>query len=113
MNWAQLRGMLWLRWRLTRNQWRRGGQLNAAITLVAGDPCPGPGRDRRLRRRGGRRAGPGQGVAPGQYGRCGTAWSCCFSSFGRSGLVMELQRSEILDLSRLLILPVSLRTCFC
>ena len=26
--------MLWLRWRLTRNQWRRNGELNAAITLI-------------------------------------------------------------------------------
>ena len=34
MNWAQLRGMLWLRWRLTRNQWRRSGQLGAAFTLI-------------------------------------------------------------------------------
>ena len=35
MNWIQLHAMLWLRWRLTRNQWSRSGQLNAVITLIA------------------------------------------------------------------------------
>ena len=31
MNWDQLRTLLWLRWRLTRNQWGRAGRINAAI----------------------------------------------------------------------------------
>jgi len=36
MNWSQLRTVLWLRWRLTRNQWsRRGGRLSAILTLLA------------------------------------------------------------------------------
>ena len=34
MNLSHLRTMLWLRWRLTRNQWRRAGVLNAAIMFV-------------------------------------------------------------------------------
>ena len=112
MNWAQLRAMLWLRWRLTRNQWRRGGQLNAVITLVAGDPRPGPGRGRRHRRRGRRRAGLVQGVAAGRSCWCGTDSSCVFLFFWTMGIVTELQRSEIIDLSRLLHLPVSLRDVF-
>ncbi len=39
MNRGQLGALLWLRWRLTCNQWRRHGPLNAVITalvLVAG-----------------------------------------------------------------------------
>ena len=52
MNWDQLRAMLWLRWRLTRNQWRRGGQLNAVITLILLVIGLGAGRGRRHRRRG-------------------------------------------------------------
>src|SRR5438093_1071852 len=36
MNWSQLRTVLWLRWRLTRNQWsRRGGGLSAVLTMLA------------------------------------------------------------------------------
>jgi hypothetical protein len=34
MNWSQFRTIIWLRWRLTRNQWSRGGKLNAVLTLV-------------------------------------------------------------------------------
>ncbi len=34
MNWGQLHTIIWLRWRLTRNQWSRGGPLNAIITLI-------------------------------------------------------------------------------
>src|SRR4029077_301957 len=35
MNWAQFKAILWLRWRLTRNQFRRGGQVNGALSIVA------------------------------------------------------------------------------
>jgi hypothetical protein len=36
MNWSQMRTVLWLRWRLTRNQWsRRGGGLSAVLTMLA------------------------------------------------------------------------------
>ena len=34
MNWRQLRTILWLRWRLSRNQWSRGGLLNAVLTMI-------------------------------------------------------------------------------
>ena len=37
MNWEQLKTILWLRWRLTRNQWARsGGVLGAIIAVLAG-----------------------------------------------------------------------------
>ena len=38
MNWDQLKTILWLRWRLMNNQWRRGGGLGAvfAAIVVAG-----------------------------------------------------------------------------
>jgi hypothetical protein len=32
---GQLRAVLWLRWRLTRNQWRRAGAINAFISMMA------------------------------------------------------------------------------
>ncbi|MCJ7702697.1 MAG: hypothetical protein MUO62_14020 [Anaerolineales bacterium] len=34
MNWSQLRTIIWLRWRLTRNQWSRSGQLNITLTMI-------------------------------------------------------------------------------
>src|SRR4030042_1569832 len=34
MDRSQLYAILWLRWRLTRNQWSRGGQFNTAITMI-------------------------------------------------------------------------------
>ena len=36
MNWEQLKTVLWLRWRLTRNQWARSGGLGAAIAVLVG-----------------------------------------------------------------------------
>ena len=34
MNWDQLKTILWLRWRLTRNQWRRSGGLGAVLAAI-------------------------------------------------------------------------------
>ena len=33
MNWQQLRAILWLRWRLTKNQFARAGQINAVLSI--------------------------------------------------------------------------------
>ncbi|MHC4559955.1 MAG: hypothetical protein ACYS80_21915, partial [Planctomycetota bacterium] len=35
MDWNQLRTIVWLRWRLIRNQWSRRGQLNAVLIMIA------------------------------------------------------------------------------
>ena len=35
MNWQQLTALLWLRWRLMANQWRRAGTLNAVLMTIA------------------------------------------------------------------------------
>ncbi len=34
MNWSQFRTIIWLRWRLSRNQWSRGGTFNAVLSIV-------------------------------------------------------------------------------
>ncbi len=34
MNWEQVKAIAWLRWRLSVNQWRRGGTINAVITMI-------------------------------------------------------------------------------
>ena len=56
--------------------------------------------------------GLGRGIARASRCACGTDWSSLFLFFWTIGIVTELQRSEMLDLSRLLHLPVSLRDVF-
>ena len=34
MSWSQLWTILWLRWRLTRNQWSRHGTVTATISVI-------------------------------------------------------------------------------
>ena len=111
MNWAQLQGMLWLRWRLTRNQWRRGGQLSAVIMLVLVVLALGLSV-----------VGGFAGVAGGALGLSTASphvsmlvWDglvALFLVLWTMGIITELQRSEIVDMSRLLFLPVSLRDVF-
>jgi ABC-2 type transport system permease protein len=111
LNWAQLRTILWLRWRLTRNQWSRGGPLNAVITMVAAVSglviaC----------------AGGIAGIAGGALGLATVpphvlllVWDGIIGLFlfaWMIGLLTEIQRSETIDLARLLHLPVSLRDIF-
>lgn len=111
MNWSQLQTVLWLRWRLTRNQWSRGGGLNAAVTIIAtilGLVIAAAG-----------------GIGGFFLGAVGLAregshvllllWDIIiglFLFFWLMGLLTEIQRSESIDLSRLLHLPVSLGGIF-
>jgi ABC-2 type transport system permease protein len=111
VNWTQLRGMIWLRWRLTRNQWRRRGQIETVLSLVLVALALGTGL-----------LGGVAGIAGGFFGLSKASpvihllvWDVLtgmFLMFWSMGVMTELQRSEMLDLSRLLILPVSLRDVF-
>jgi hypothetical protein len=106
-----LRTLLWLRWRLTRNQWRRGGQVNAVLALIA--TIIGVGLAV---------AGGLGGVLAGALGLahatplvCMLVWDGLVVSFlfvWMLGLVTEIQRSEVIDPSRLMHLPISLREVF-
>jgi hypothetical protein len=103
--------MLWLRWRLTRNQWSRGGGLNAAIALVVLVVAlvlalvGGVG-----------------GVTAGALALSGASpqvamltWDglvALFLLFWMMGLVTDMQRSEIIDVRHLLHLPIALRDAF-
>jgi ABC-2 type transport system permease protein len=111
VNWAQLRTLLWLRMRLSRNQWRRQGPLGGII--------------------GGALLGLavllGLGSAGGSFF---LGWlvlslappkvlnlvclgiSFFFLVFWMVGLLVELQRSESIDLQRLMHLPVYLEQIF-
>ncbi|MHB8898142.1 MAG: hypothetical protein ACYC6Y_05300, partial [Thermoguttaceae bacterium] len=111
MNLSHLRTMLWLRWRLTRNQWRRSGGVNAALTLIfvlAGLALAVVGSV----------AGIAFGMlvlAPGPPRLTMVAFDLLVITFlgmWMVGLVTELQQSQFLDLGRFLHLPVALRDVF-
>jgi ABC-2 type transport system permease protein len=111
VNWEQLRAILWLRWRLTINQFGRGGPLNAVLSVVilAAIVVAAVG------------AGIG-GIALGYFASRGAppqvmllAWDgivLLFLAIWTAGLLVEIQRSESLDLARLLHLPVTLSQVF-
>ena len=111
MNWSQLRTIIWLRWRLTRNQWSRGGKLNAVLTIIIA--VIGLALSF---------AGGISGLLAGTFVLSKASppvmlivWDLIFGVFlfmWLAGIVSEIQRSEIIDISRLLHLPISLRNVF-
>ena len=111
MNWSQLRTIIWLRWRLTRNQWSRGGKVNAVLTIIVAVIGLALGF-----------AGGIAGLLAGTFALAKASptvmllvWDLivvAFLFFWMVGVVGELQRSEMIDVSRLLHLPISLRNIF-
>ncbi len=111
MNRDQLKTILWLRWRLTRNQWRKGGNVGAAIAgvvFVAGlvlGACSFAGAIVvGLLALGDSKPVVVMGVWLGL--------TAAFLFFWLIGLISELQRSETIDLQRLMHLPVQLGQIF-
>jgi ABC-2 type transport system permease protein len=111
LNWQQLKAILWLRWRLSRNQFARGGQVNAVLSvvmlvmLVLGAVAAAVGSVI-----GGAFAGA---KAPPQV--LLVIWDGIIFAFlviWLSGLMVEIQRSESIDLTKLMHLPVTLRQVF-
>ena len=111
MNWEQFRALLWLRWRLLINQLRRSGIANVVILglmlvfvvffalgmsitfLFVGASA----------------------LSDASSGDLMLVWDgivIAFLFFWLMGLLLELQRSEVLSLDKLLHLPVSLRGAF-
>jgi hypothetical protein len=111
MNWHQLQTILWLRWRLSKNQLTRGGSLNAiiAVLLIALGVLAALG-------------GFVGGIFGGLLGLAKArppvmllVWDILigfFLFFWMIGIMTEIQRSETIDLTKLLHLPVSLRQVF-
>src|SRR4051812_41601114 len=111
MNWRQLTTLIWLRLRLSRNQFSRGGALNAVLRII------------------GLIAGVILSLGAGVGGLIGGAvalsdaspltllsvWDLIIAVFlfvWLIGVLAEIQRAESIDLTRLLHLPVSLRGVF-
>src|ERR1041384_5899975 len=101
MNWEQLRAILWLRWRLTKNRFLRAGSFNAGLTIMMAAMLL--------------MASVGVtvlGLALGAFGLAHQGpqvlllvWDGVFFMFllfWLSGLLVEIQRSESIDLTKLL-----------
>jgi ABC-2 type transport system permease protein len=111
MDWNQLRTIIWLRWRLTRNQWSRAGQLNAVLTMIVAAVVIFLGAMSGI-----------VGMLIGYFvlgEKSSTplmlawdAFTCIFLFAWLIGLISEIQRSETIDISRMLHLPISLRNIF-
>jgi ABC-2 type transport system permease protein len=111
MNWSQLSTIIWLRWRLTRNQWSRGGKFNAVLTLIGAVIGLAISF-----------VGGIAGLLAGTFALSKASppvmlvvWDLIFGVFlftWLGGIVSEIQRSEMIDINRLLHLPISLRNVF-
>jgi ABC-2 type transport system permease protein len=111
MHGSQLHTLLWLRWRLTRNQWSRSGPVSAVILAVITilllflSAAGGLG---------GLLVGGlllAEALPLTLLGVC-DATVGAFLFFWLVGVLSEIQRSEAIDIGKLLHLPVSLRGIF-
>lgn len=108
---SQLQTILWLRWRLTRNQWARNGTLNALITMAVAVFLVLAGA-----------AGGIAGLLAGALAMPKVSpavmllvWDLLiglFLLFWLAGIAAEMQRAEAIDISRILHMPISLRGIF-
>jgi hypothetical protein len=111
VNWDQLKTILWLRWRLTRNQWTRGKGVAAVIAAVVAVGAVVLGAGSFL----GGLFGGMYGLARAKPVVVWAVWSvvtAAFLFFWMIGLLHQIQRSESIDLQRLLHLPVALGQLF-
>ena len=111
MNWEQIRTILWLRWRLTKNQWARSGPFNAILMIIVTVVCIFMGL-----------SGAFFGLLIGSLAMTKISptvmlvvWdfiTVMFFFFWMIGVVSEIQRSETIDIGRIMYLPISLRDIF-
>ncbi len=111
MNWEQLKTILWLRWRLTRNQWTRSGGLGAVLAAVIAFGVFALGGASFLGALLGGLFGLGE-VKPLVIWGIWLGLAVVFLFLWLIGLINELQRSESIDLQRLMHLPVQLGQIF-
>ena len=111
MNWAQLQTVLWLRTRLVLNQWTRGGGLGAVLAIVM---LVASGFTGGMLFFGGLAAGKFlfQTASPQVFMFTWAGLTMAFLMFWGVGLMTELQRTESIDLQRLMHLPVLLGQLF-
>jgi hypothetical protein len=111
VNWEQLKTILWLRWRLTRNQWQRAGGLGAVLAVLVLVVAISVGAMAFL----GGLLGAALGLGKSKPVVVMAIWlgaTVMFLFAWLVGLLAELQRSETIDLQRLMHLPVALGQMF-
>jgi MFS family permease len=111
MNWAQLQTILWLRWRLMCHQWRRTGGFGAVLTVIVIAAAVALGSLSFI----GGLLGGWVGLAEQKPTAIMLAWlvlTLVFLFMWLAGLLTELQRSETIDLQKLMHLPVALGQMF-
>jgi hypothetical protein len=111
MNQEQLKTILWLRWRLMANQWRRTGGLGALITALVAASAGALGAMSFAGTLLGAVFGLGK-VSPQIIMLVWLGVTVLFLFFWMIGLLTELQRSETIDLQKLMHLPVALGQMF-
>jgi hypothetical protein len=111
MDSQQLRAILWLRWRLTRNQWRRSRGLGAIVAAALGILSIVGGL---LAFAGGLSGGyyAGAAASPAPLLILSITIGGVFVFMWFMGTLVDLQRSEIVDVPRLLMLPTGLAQVF-
>ena len=111
MNWEQLKTILWLRWRLTRNQWARSGGLGAVLAAIIAVGVFALGGASFVGALLGGILGLGEAQPLVIWG-IWLGFAVGFLFLWLVGLINELQRSESIDLQRLMHLPVQLGQIF-
>ncbi len=111
MNREQLKTILWLRWRLTRNQWQRAGGFGAVLAVLVAVSAMVLGATSFVGGLLGAALGLGE-VKPEVVMGIWLGLTLAFLFFWLIGLLAELQRSETIDLQRLMHLPVALGQMF-
>jgi len=111
VNWQHFQAFVWLRWRMMLNQWRRGGAFNAVLMLVFALGAVVAAVPLLI----GSFALGVYAIPKGTPMHLLYVWDgliVAFLVFWMTGLVMELQRTEPLSLSKFLHLPVSVKNAF-
>ncbi len=111
MNREQLKTIFWLRWRLMRNQWARSGGLGAVISVLVGFGAIVAALGFFVLALLGAVFGL-RAVEPKVIMEIWMGVTAGFLFFWMIGLLTELQRSESIDLTKLMHLPVSLGQLF-
>jgi len=111
LNWEQLKTILWLRWRLTRNQWQRAGGFGAVLAVIVTVCAVVLGATTFFGGLIGGALGLGE-VKPVVVMGIWLGVTVAFLFFWLIGLLAEIQRSETIDLQRLMHLPVALGQMF-
>ncbi|MEJ0089663.1 MAG: hypothetical protein WDM80_07970 [Limisphaerales bacterium] len=112
MNWEQLKTILWLRWRLKSNQWRRSGGLGAVLTILIAAAAVMLGLASFTGALLAAIFGLGQEASPQVIMFVWLGVTVVFLLIWMIGLLTELQRSEAIDLQKLMHLPVALGQMF-